>query len=526
MVTMPLPSTCDELAEELASMRGAITRFAQSSQSSYSQLAKQLLTIQSSSLLMPRVAKSLIKLQLHEAGIVQPQIINPDTLLVYPEAANSLIFHPLRSVVVNPLMRTEVCVTTVDNNLTRLSIMLVSKKNIPLSELLWQDFRIFINADSNIAEHWVYVLTEGLQQVSLKINEKVNPLGLSQQVGHCKMTEDRSDNYLLLHDSTDFPEQFNFIDLPQLETFDWPKEVYECELLFEMNTQHLSLPLVEAEHFQLHCVPAINLFKCTSEPIYCDHRSSQYPVMADHNSSAKLQIQSIEHVECENLITGQQQSVKKYLTDDPSQSGPNYSSDLEVNAQNVKARITLAGLPLDDHVVVCDLMVCNGNIPQQLLKGCEQLEVLDHSNLSAKLLTQPSAYRLPPTTLDYTLAALTSTCNPQQIFSDHQHFKKLCHGFNWSQNTLLQQQIDAIDLLECETQFDFTRGVLQQNLVITIHLADSAFRDLPNAYRFGQLLHYLFETHAPMNMGLITHVELIGQPRVWKWNTPKKSSIQ
>jgi type VI secretion system protein ImpG len=96
--------------------------------------------------------------------------------------------------------------------------------------------------------------------------------------------------YRLLQEYFAFPEKFHFFDLQQLRGH---MSGGQADVLFLLDKAPAAKLLLTPETFSLHCTPAINLFRRTSEPIRVDHRQLEYRLVPDMRREKTTEIHSV-----------------------------------------------------------------------------------------------------------------------------------------------------------------------------------------------------------------------------------------
>lgn len=100
--------------------------------------------------------------------------------------------------------------------------------------------------------------------------------------------------YRLLQEYFTLPEKFLFFDVSGLDQR--PDGSAQLELLFLVDTLPRHRMQISPDTFRLGCVPIVNLFTRTSEPVRIDHRRSEYRLIPDHRRERTTEIHSIVSV--------------------------------------------------------------------------------------------------------------------------------------------------------------------------------------------------------------------------------------
>ncbi|NEX64798.1 type VI secretion system baseplate subunit TssF [Noviherbaspirillum galbum] len=97
--------------------------------------------------------------------------------------------------------------------------------------------------------------------------------------------------YGLLQEYFAFPRKFQFFDLTGLRGRLGAGQSFSVRFVFNRSAHVLSL--LSADNFLLGCVPVVNLFPKTSEPIWLDRRHYEYRLAPDYQRDAVTEVHSI-----------------------------------------------------------------------------------------------------------------------------------------------------------------------------------------------------------------------------------------
>lgn len=100
--------------------------------------------------------------------------------------------------------------------------------------------------------------------------------------------------YALLQEYFAFPRKFQFFDLSGLCGRLGAGQGFSLRFVFNRSAHVLSQ--LTADTFRLGCVPVVNLFRVTSEPIRLDRRHYEYLLMPDFQRDAVMEVHSVVSV--------------------------------------------------------------------------------------------------------------------------------------------------------------------------------------------------------------------------------------
>ena len=195
-----------------------------------------------------------------------------------------------------------------------LRVVIQSPPDVPLAKLDLDNLRFHLAGDSNLV-HGLYELlcskvtrvvvrdpgNARLSPVTLPPSA-VQPVGFAENEGMTPYPLRSHIGYRIIQEYFAFPSKFLFVDLGGL------KEVWNqgfkstAELLFLFSTggddervQRLEAG-VNPRAFRLGCVPIVNLFPQTAEPLLLDQQKYEYPIRPDIRRPNAVEVFSIDEV--------------------------------------------------------------------------------------------------------------------------------------------------------------------------------------------------------------------------------------
>lgn len=134
---------------------------------------------------------------------------------------------------------------------------------------------LYIHAPFGLAEDLVFALhqrSEGIRLLSKGSDKakslpqaKIELLGFNRACPLLPWKDDSFEGQRLLREYFSFPENFRQLRLHGLDSL--PCEQSSFSIEFQLHHCPSGLAMVNAEHFRLHCVPAINLFDACAKPL-------------------------------------------------------------------------------------------------------------------------------------------------------------------------------------------------------------------------------------------------------------------
>lgn len=194
-------------------------------------------------------------------------------------------------------------------------VELQCQPDVAFDKLEMQSLRFYLNGESNLIHTLYELLCNNTTQIVVRDpapGSKVRPVylrpdalrpaGFAEEDGMFSYPRRSFLGYRLLQEYFAFPEKFFFMDLTGLEAV-WAsgfKDRAEIIFLlspFEQQERRQNLEVgINAKTFRLGCVPIVNLFQQTAEPILLDQRKYEYAVIPDVRRPNTIEVFSVDDV--------------------------------------------------------------------------------------------------------------------------------------------------------------------------------------------------------------------------------------
>lgn len=332
----------------------------------------------------------------------------------------------------------------------------------------------------------------------------------------------------LLQEYFTFPDKFYFFDLTGLDRRP-PGETLRIALLFSHMPKRSVA--VDANSFHLGCVPVINLFKRTSDPIRITHRQPDYRVIADLRREATTEIHSIDAVHLISPGQPKPQPVRPYFALDHRESrlgglqtgeaASGTEQDVYWIARRLSAsapgqsgtdiQLSLVDLgfhpsQVADKIAYADVTCTNRGLAERMtaLSVLRTDETVPASRIL--LLTKPSRQLSPPAH-GQTLWRLVSTLAVNRLSFGNapqrlEALKEILRVFNLAHAAVVEQQIDGIRAMAVNPVVrrlgpDAWRGFCRgTEIVLTFDERNYVGSSI---FPFAGVLDRFFAVHASMN---------------------------
>lgn len=372
--------------------------------------------------------------------------------------------------------------------------------NVTLSQCQPNKLKVYLGGDDIAALQRYQLFMDQLLQVEVKIGEKILFHTTDQQAvtaAHFHIDD------LLLPSQSPMPlgwrllkeyfhckQKYFFINLAFFSKIQWPVSSQQATIVFTFKPQkHQLYPLAD-DDFLLNCLPVVNLFHSTSEPLRVQGEKVFYPIVAEHSDN-DISIYDIVTVRGryehhENTVLFQEDSPKAVFS---------YHQHLyQKRIEDGSIALAFDGLAAGEKLTVsCDVLVYQHYFLDDNNIAHQQSFVTDLQSMVATLIGQINPLSDSPTPelqLKKLLAALSfhyhctvSATNLKLMLS------LVCPVADAHHQQLIAAIVDVSQQAVSKPHRGFPlsgqvfRIVLQQNTRITSG----------QIYLFGQLLQHFFE---------------------------------
>lgn len=212
--------------------------------------------------------------------------------------------------------------------------------------------------------------------------------------------------YGLLQEYFAFPRKFQFFDVAGLRGRLGQGPGFALRITFDRSARVLSL--LTADNFLLGCVPAVNLFPLTSEPLRMDRRQYEYLLVPDFQRDATTEVHSVLSVTASDPRSQRPARIPSvYAEPDPEDEAPadlfwtlrrELSLRKEIPGTDVFIgfvdRSDVKAVPAEP-VIYAQLLCTNRRLAEQLPPGARFFGEGLSSSTRIRSLYQPSAQRDP-----------------------------------------------------------------------------------------------------------------------------------
>jgi type VI secretion system protein ImpG len=329
----------------------------------------------------------------------------------------------------------------------------------------------------------------------------------------------------LLQDYFHFREKFQFVRI-RLDAADW-LEPEDTAFRIELHVRDLLPPdhHVNEETLRLHCVPVVNLYKSSSEPMRRDERRGEYKVVADASARESVQVFRVDGLTGINGRTGERREYRPlfsraHAADRSShfQATPRPALDGHLD--------TWIGLDADgdevQETLSCDILAHNGSYPRRFLFEGSLTKAGPGmpGGVDLRNRTRPTPLLAPPERRDWHWALINFMALSYESIRDAEGLRRLLSLFDWSGAPQNARRIEGLSRLSVSPVDVVRRGAVLHGVELELTATESMYRSEADLYLFGSVLEQFLGEYASLNT--FTRLRILRQPsnREMTW-TPR-----
>lgn len=449
---------------------------------------------------------------------------------------NTYEFRTSETIKINPLEITRVNSNEESDGGTVIKIQLrttaTSMEKLDLSELL-----LYLHADTSVALHSYYALLTGMSHLQISFPEfpnlspekifgqSIRPSNVSFGDALIPLAGRSILGFHLLQEYFAFRNKYFFVTLHGLDKIKIPNN---CRLLDFSIKLKINFPKeypLQENLLQLNCVPAINLFEKSSEPVRLTPYRTEYPIIPDVNARDTIFLYSVDKVTALDNNSGKRQDYLPLTSFLFRQQSENYYHLTQRQDSKKYPRTFLivgGGKGLPNATLSCNITALNGHHPRDFLPensaaSCKNLPGF----IQVRNIVRPSAMLMQPQRSQYRWALISHlSLNIQGIMKLH-HLKEILTLYEWSGRADNQRRIEGLNDLNVKQVRQIYRGALAQGLEFTLTLREEFYFSVADIYLFGMVLHKFFMNYAAVNLFVVTKIRCLPSEQEFVWNSSK-----
>lgn len=425
-----------------------------------------------------------------------------------------------------------------ENGNTRLSLGIRRLASASKRDWCPDTLQLHVGGDASVALTLLQHLTGKVQSVEAvlerggrSVHQRLGSqeaVGFDEGIWNTPMTplEGRAfSGFHLLQDYFHFREKFQFIRV-HLNASDWLGEdddSFRLELRMKgvMPADHH----VGQDTLRLHCVPVVNLFDTSAEPIRRDERQGEYRVVAESAARESMQVFRVDGVVGVNGRTGARRDYQPLFAAPHAGGNDHHFQAIPRRALDGHMEIWLGlGNEAADgqETLSCDLLAHNGSYPRRhLFEGSLNRPGPGvPSGIELRNLIRPTALRTPPDRADWHWMLINFMALSYESIRDADGLRRLLSLFDWSEAPQNAHRIDGLSRLTVSPIDVVRRGAVLHGVEMEVTVKEALYRSEADLYLFGTVLDRFLAEYASINT--FTQLRLRRQPsnREMSW-TPR-----
>ncbi|MBL9105066.1 MAG: type VI secretion system baseplate subunit TssF [Myxococcales bacterium] len=326
----------------------------------------------------------------------------------------------------------------------------------------------------------------------------------------------------LLLEHFSLPERAHFIDIVGLDAAAPPVAELTLTLLFDRPPP---LPTPALPAFRLHCVPAVNLYEATAEPLHHTAHTREHLLRADGVDPRHMEVHSVVRLTGQPRARGPARGYSPLHDLSPEPGAPRYAlRRAPADDGGVDTWICPRAASTDDEILAADLLCTNRNLARALGPGDlggdappAHALIRGYTNLTA--VTAP----VRPLHGDDAVWHLVAHLGLGARAHDVPALRALLQLLNAPARLhsplgrANARHIDAIRGLERDLVARIHRGAAVRTIRTRLTLDEAAFPGPGQAFVFAALLDPLFAAAAPFLTASELHVTLAPSSAELSW---------
>ncbi len=381
----------------------------------FSEVSESLLSVVYPNYVRPTPSMSIVEFELDpEQGKLSSGFSLPRDSLLFSRPVNGVPckFRTRYDLTLWPLTVAEAQWTTPDRlkpavksteAVAALRLALRCQPDVSFDKLDLKTLRFYLNGETNLVSSLYELMCNNTVQIVIRDPtpgsrrrpvvlppSALTPVGFGEDEGMLPTPRPSFAGYGLLQEYFTFPEKFLFLDLSGFDQvraagFTGAADVIFLISPFERGERKQALETsISATNFRLGCVPVVNLFPQTSEPVVLTHERYENLVVPDARRRATTEIFSVDEVVGVNASSteplrfeplysyrhghGAGNELFWHSSRRPSGWRLDEGTDIYLSFADLQGRLGRPGLD----AVTCRLTCFNGDLPSRLPFGLDQ----------------------------------------------------------------------------------------------------------------------------------------------------------
>jgi type VI secretion system protein ImpG len=439
---------------------------------------------------------------------------------------------------------------------TTISFQLDVSPGLTLGQLRPEKVRLHVVEETRIALLLTYFLIEHCHGITVSAkspNQKnadvlslsakdIRHVGLDEDDALLPHTEHLLPGFRLVEEYFLLPQKFAFFEISGFaELAQTAPKATSLEITIELDSHPPLAHALAADCLRLHCVPIVNVFNTTAEPIRISPERERYLVRPAALPRDRSSVYSILGVTGINRSSDRRTPVRPFF---------DYSHALQADAalcyvtslqpgtigNDVDLSIAVdrpgSTAPLDLDVLSIDILATNGPLGAQVRAGDVTVPT-PTSPAFAKFQNLVAATPYIPVLLGREVhwRVVAHLAMGLRTLADPNVLRAALRTYNFQ--GLLDRQaaraadlrIDAIRKLDVSPTERLYRGAVVRGIDVQIELDETGFAGEGDMYLFGAVLDRVFASYVPLNSFAVTTFTGLSS-RVTKTFTPRSGTVE
>lgn len=343
--------------------------------------------------------------------------------------------------------------------------------------------------------------------------------------------------FRLLQEYYVLPAKFHFVDLVGLgRCSELGNELAQLDIVIEFDRPLPDVRDVSASDVKLHCVPVINVFETTAEPVRLDAGREQHVLRVAGHAPSHGEVYALKAVRGSHRNSSESTPILPFYNFEHAAGGPNaarpyYSTHLRPSVVTEGADFYIAvgtaedsGLLADFDFLSIDLLATNGSLANAVRSG--EINVPTPSSppyAKFRNLTAVTRHVPPPLGQELQWRATAHTAMNLRSLAEPAVLRSILGVYNLQAISDRQAarahelRVEALRDVRVRPAERLIRGAPVRGIHLEVELGESGFAGDGDVFLFGCVLDRLFAEYVSLNSFAQTSVTLLPSKAAWSW---------
>lgn len=458
-------------------------------------------------------------------------------IISQPLGPESTVCHFLtcEQLAVQPLHLVSADIVQLTSGQKKITLQFQVEPGVDINNLEFSQFKLFVNADDFHIAPLLYAMCDEDNNVKVTFPETAASRDATLPRRSVRLANLQAENMLLpefgreqlafhlLHEYFAYKAKYQFIQIDNLMNVQFPKLCQSFNIEIETFVEIPSRLQLSKDNLLLHCVPAINLYPATAEPINLDHFKTEYDVVASLQKPTSMVPYSVDSIVATNARTGQRSTLSPlYSFAHRDDKGAYYAvhESLTEKGQN-RLKLSFGGIDdSDTQRLSTELLVYNADVPRHSIKEHTLNETAENISFGKfSNINRPSPVLAPSYLEDLHWQLIKFLSLNLQTVDTAEKLQMLLRNFDWSNKADNKKRIAGIKDLQIINTEKIQRGALRSGNEIKILLDEECFSTMGDAFWFSKILSKFFNLYADINCFIQVRIMFVKGHKQWLWSS-------